>query len=361
MMGFSSSSREGPHKCFNGQNIWHFGWFSDRTISVDPFQGVQLVELAPFVDYDRTYSNQAVLVSIFDIHLVYNRAKGFNSETSEYGNTVTVTQEKTEINSALLGALDMNESKFIIQNYMDTGRTLRIEVCKSSIGTSSADYMLLSIGLGDAMCPTTPVPASKVTPHPTATPTDAWTWAPTYRPTEAPTYRPTEAPTYRPTEAPSLSPTVKLPMIVLSTPTPSVSKETPDLLTLSPSIGPPENDAIIPSQPPKKPNLYDRPRMSPSPSPGPLAIYQDVGDLSGGEEEDEAEEDAINAARNPLKPNGETVAMIFCAASLALFTTCCMLAVFRWNQRRIDDQRRNLRILEYSASSDIKLYMQDPV
>jgi hypothetical protein len=30
IMGFSSSSKIGPSKCFNGQNIWHFGWFKVR-------------------------------------------------------------------------------------------------------------------------------------------------------------------------------------------------------------------------------------------------------------------------------------------------------------------------------------------
>lgn len=358
VMGFSSSSREGPRKCFNGQNIWQFGWFNDRRTSVDPFQGTQLIELAPFVDYDHTYSNQVVLVSVFDIHIVYNRAKSFNAETSEYPNTATITQELNQINSELLGVLDMNQPVFKIENFMETGRTLHIQVCETytSSTSTSPDFMLLSIGLDGPMCPNTPSPTSKTTPAPqTPSPTDA-TWAPTLNPTRAP----------------SPAPTVKLPMIVLNTPSPDdLSRDTP-----SPSIGTPEKDVFIPendvvmfTDPPKKPNLYDKPQISQEdPTPSPTASQDDIATPSQSMSQDDIDEDNesrnegdFNGAKNAFNPEGETLAMIFCAASLALFTTCCMLAVFRWNQRRLDEQKRNLRILEYSASSQVKLYMQDPV
>ncbi|CAB9498036.1 expressed unknown protein [Seminavis robusta] len=166
IMGFSSSSKTGPSKCFNGQNIWHFGWFKSRSIMVDPFQGHHVVELAPFVDYDKIESYQAVLITVFDMHFVYNRAKGFNFETSEYQNKVTIAKEQNEINSELMAMIDMEHPIFTIENVFGTGKSLYVELCELVAGDAGEDYYVVSIGLDYSMCPTPKPP--KLTPSPTA-------------------------------------------------------------------------------------------------------------------------------------------------------------------------------------------------
>ena len=231
----------------------------------------------------------------------------------------------------------------------------------------------MSVGLDGGMCPDTAIPASLTTAAPTK---ERRTWAPTYHPTREPTpyptREPTPYPTREPTPYPTSEPTVKYPILILSTPRPSpVSEELP-VFTPSPSISLPEKDVlnpteppVNPTEPPKKPNLYDRTDISQAPVPTPDSFvpeeYEDE-DFDDRLEEEQGGE-AINGASGPLlrQSDGESIAMIFCAVSVVLFTTCCMLAVFRWNQRRMDEQKRNLRFLEYSASSQIKLYMQDPV
>merc|ERR1711862_308480 len=102
LMGFSYPETDGPFKCFNGQNMWHLGWFRSRTAIIDtrkissPIATVnsflrgsgntqeqyiqnirisknkaQLVQLATFVDYDKTVDEQNVLIKIDDLFIVY--------------------------------------------------------------------------------------------------------------------------------------------------------------------------------------------------------------------------------------------------------------------------------------------------
>jgi len=53
-------------------------------------------------------------------------------------------------------------------------------------------------------------------------------------------------------------------------------------------------------------------------------------------------------------------AIMFVAITLAIIVSCCAVGVFRWNQRRIDEQKRKIRIRQYNASA-VKIYISDPV
>lgn len=335
IMGFSSSSKTGPSKCFNGQNIWHFGWFKNRSTMVDPFQGHQILELSPFVDFDKTNGYQVVLITIFDMHIVYNRAKGFNAETSEHQNKVTIVKEENEINSALLAVLDMDQPTFTIQNILGSEQSLYIQLCDSVVGQWEADYYTISIGLDYTMC------ADKVT---TASPTEQPTHFPTLSPTNSPT---TPMPTYLPTtRKPSSSPTSYLPEIVL---VPRETFTSVEVIDEDFEHLPVPLEENVATQLPQQPEESDSPIVytsSLAPTIQPFQNQSAVGIIS------------VNSA---LNESPRTYAAILVASFLTLFVTCCACSGLRWNQRRLDEQKRNLRLLQYNASNQVKLYMQDPV
>jgi len=328
IMGFSSSTKDGPRKCFNGQNLWHFGWFNSRAVMVDPFQVPQLLELAPFVDYDKTESYQPVLITVFDMHIVYNRAKGFNAETSEYQDKVTVAKEQDNINSELLAVLDTSNPKLEIPGILGTAKTLIIEICESVLGANGVDYYAVSIGLDESMCAV-----------PTSYPTEQ-----TPEPTPLPTLRPTPTPTRAPAPRPSPQPTTPMPF---TTHTSMPTFELPELI-----LGPPIEISLT-----EAPEVWLEPSTE---SPRPNWPPESIGstrppkiNLQGPPIQ------AIDGSRISKPP--DSAAITFAAVMFAILVTSLALLAFRWNQRRLEEQRRNLRILQYNASSQVKKYMQDPV
>jgi hypothetical protein len=67
--------------------MWYLEWFADRTIEVDPWSN-QLLNLATFVDYSSTTSDQYVVIKVDTLYLAYNRAKGVNNGTEAAQNQV---------------------------------------------------------------------------------------------------------------------------------------------------------------------------------------------------------------------------------------------------------------------------------
>jgi hypothetical protein len=65
-----------PHKCFNAQNHWLLGWFSDRSITVDPAVPVK-VNILGFVDYRKAIPGSEFVVAKVgaNLYLQFNRAK----------------------------------------------------------------------------------------------------------------------------------------------------------------------------------------------------------------------------------------------------------------------------------------------
>jgi hypothetical protein len=58
-----------PRKCFNGEMHWQLGWFLRRqkTLAKNVLAAGRLIKLATFVDYDRTDTDEPVLVRIDDM------------------------------------------------------------------------------------------------------------------------------------------------------------------------------------------------------------------------------------------------------------------------------------------------------
>jgi hypothetical protein len=154
-MGSGYTSSTFPRKAFDGYNLWKFGWYSDRHFILYPSSdGDRLVKLASFVDYKSTATDEYVVISVNDqYYLVYNTNKGFNIETEQKQNQVTVT-EALSIGTNNLAGLSPGGDKFSVANYQGSGKTLIIEACKSMSGANGAAVMQVSIALGKSLCGT---------------------------------------------------------------------------------------------------------------------------------------------------------------------------------------------------------------
>jgi hypothetical protein len=149
VMGSAPDVTAYPQRCFNAQNFWHLGWYEDRSIEVDP-ETPTLLKIAAFVDYNKTIPNEYVGVRVRDLYIQYNRATGFNIDTGEKQNMLTVVREESR-GTDLIVSLDRRTS--ISRIPLDDG-LLVIEVCNIASGTSNApDSMLVSIGFGASLCP----------------------------------------------------------------------------------------------------------------------------------------------------------------------------------------------------------------
>ena len=201
---------EWPRKCFNGEKNWKLGWYSSRTESLDLGAAPLLYNLAAFVDYDKTVASEPVLINVADsLFVQYNRAKGFNVDTEDKQNMITITETQAA-GSNSRGGLAVGD-QLVFDNFNDSGSHLVIEACQSRTGSNAeTDVMVVSVGFGASLCGSVQAPTSapvSPTRAPTPSPTKKPTNAPTKVPTPSPTRKPTIAPTVNPTIAPTANPT----------------------------------------------------------------------------------------------------------------------------------------------------------
>jgi len=154
-MSFGHKSAIYPKKCFNGFKNWQLGWYRDREMIIKSLSDQEnfLINLATFVDYDKTSVNEPVLVNIFDkFFLQYNMAKGMNIDTEERENQVTITTPIEGASESLAGL--SKGDKFTVEHFRGTGRTLIIEACENRTNEKDVDIMLISVSLdGHTRCP----------------------------------------------------------------------------------------------------------------------------------------------------------------------------------------------------------------
>ena len=174
-MGSGYPSSTFPVKAFNGYNSWSFGWYSDRHFTHYPQNdGGKVLQIASIVDYNLAAADEYVVVSINDqFFLQFNEQKGFNIDTEQKQNQVTVTEGLADGTDSRAG-LDPEGSAFTVANFNGSGQTLTIEACRRSIGSNGASIMAVSISLGQSLCTTpSPTPAPVTAAPVTAAPTNA--------------------------------------------------------------------------------------------------------------------------------------------------------------------------------------------
>jgi len=162
-MGAAIKEHEFPQRCYNGQNHWKLGWFSDRTIEVDP-RVPGTYKIAAFVDYDKAREDEYVVIKVssFDLYLQYNRAKEFNRDSNQFADMVTIVRETTYGTELLTG---LNSSS---ASYAETkgSQILTIDVCEEANGSDILpDLITVSIGYGSSLCDVS-VPSAAPGPSP---------------------------------------------------------------------------------------------------------------------------------------------------------------------------------------------------
>lgn len=155
-MGAARDNEVGPIKCFNAEKNWHLGWYNDRAIQIDPLtDGPQLIELAAFVDYDKTHDNQYVLINVGNRYfLQFNRAKGPNFQTEEKRDMVTIVKHvQSDDSSEMLAGLHPTSQPlhYIIDEF---GNGYVFQVCHQILShdESKPDIMVVSIGIETSRC-----------------------------------------------------------------------------------------------------------------------------------------------------------------------------------------------------------------
>ena len=144
-----------PAKSFNAQNHWDLGWYEDRSVSVDPIAAPQLLKIAAFVDYDKTQPGEHVLaeVGVENLYMQYNRAKGFNRDTEEKADMLTIST-KMDGGTDLVAGLDLDSNTYLVAGFQGSDQDILIEVCYVGVGNSvdQPDYMIVSVGVGPSLC-----------------------------------------------------------------------------------------------------------------------------------------------------------------------------------------------------------------
>ena len=126
VMGYSYSGHEGPKMCFNPAKSWQLGWYDDQCVEIYPQNQPWTGKLAGVANYNPNAQDESVILKLEDASndwfIGYNLATGFNSQTQQAQNKVTVVQESPDDNfpsykiSTLVAELDVGDT-YTIKNY----------------------------------------------------------------------------------------------------------------------------------------------------------------------------------------------------------------------------------------------------
>jgi Gametolysin peptidase M11 len=121
-----------PKKAFNGHKQWTSGWFRDRALEIFPLESNCTFHqrLVSFVEYRNAAlePDDFVLLRAGSLYLQYNRAKGYNVDTSE-ANHVTVTEGFEDGGISVRIASLIEGDKVVIPNFDSSRRSLVIQLC----------------------------------------------------------------------------------------------------------------------------------------------------------------------------------------------------------------------------------------
>ncbi|GKZ01258.1 hypothetical protein MPSEU_001076800 [Mayamaea pseudoterrestris] len=163
-MGYGSMSDTTPQKCFNGFQSWQMGWYANREKYLDVFSEFGVYNLVGFVEYPLVVDGEYVLMIIDDTYfLQYNLAEGFNVDTTEKQNEVTITMPEGA-GTGIAGSLAVG-ANFTVPNYKESGLDLIVEACsvRNASTTGLANAMVIAVGLGRSYCSESQTVAPQVT------------------------------------------------------------------------------------------------------------------------------------------------------------------------------------------------------
>jgi len=243
MMGYSYASDDYPRMCFNAAKSWQSTWYTSKSIVVDPSSSTTTTtttttttmgsnsncfegNLYGIVDYGNAASSVVLIKmddsSTTDYFVAFNRKSGFNADTVEAGNEVTVVRAGGEgysySESELLAKLKVGG----IWSGVIDGKTMVVNVLTIDMYANPAYATVRISENGNPCLPANiPIPIS-VSPYP---PTESPTTSPTPPATPPTTDSPiTDSPTSSPSTTSSPSSTSEFPSVIptfIPTPSPS--------------------------------------------------------------------------------------------------------------------------------------------
>lgn len=122
-----------PRKAFNGHKHWTSGWFQDRASEVHPSISDDIIQrrIVSFVEYSNPnmLRDDLVLLKCGSLFIQYNRAKGYNLDSSE-PDRVTISEGFFDgALSKRVASLGSGE-KYRYSNFDDSGMELVVQVCQ---------------------------------------------------------------------------------------------------------------------------------------------------------------------------------------------------------------------------------------
>jgi hypothetical protein len=279
-MGRSLLDMDFPIKCFNAQNHWQLGWYSDRSITINPNVS-QKVKILGFVDYKKAIQGQDFVVAKVgeNLYLQFNRAKLHNIDTEEAEDKLVIIVDKGGVlGTTLVAELDDDNTVYTNNNFESSGKQLNVEVCRTVIGSTDddIDWMEVSIGYGPSVCgaqllgaSAEPEPSPQPSLKPSLRPTDKPTRQPSYQPSSQPTSQPSSQPTSQPSSQPTSQPSSQPSHQPSSQPTSQPSSQPSSQPTSQPSSSKPSSSPS--SQPTSQPSSSPQPSSSHQPSSQPTS------------------------------------------------------------------------------------------
>ena len=168
MMGHQVFEDDAPHACFNGAKSWWFGWYSDRHTEVTPTSESRILNMLSIDDYlngqissnDQYTVARIVGANEIDLFVMYNRAKGINSQVLGHKDQVTIVSQKGESKPSFLEAglsLDDSDetasSRWTKSDWNGSGKTLVIQLCERFTGKPDYARVLVYLeGVNDLSC-----------------------------------------------------------------------------------------------------------------------------------------------------------------------------------------------------------------
>lgn len=145
-------SKTTTYSAFNGAKSSQLGWYSDREFVISDATDSWTGNLVGVVDYAKASGDEQVLLKVQgangdDIHIAFNRKKGFNSNTKESANQITVTKRGSNpgySQSWLLAKLDLEDSVYVVNDFGGSNNDLYIKVDDIVYG-SNVDYATVSV------------------------------------------------------------------------------------------------------------------------------------------------------------------------------------------------------------------------
>ncbi|KAL7530723.1 hypothetical protein ACHAWF_003489, partial [Thalassiosira exigua] len=304
-MGFSYHGHDGPSMCFNAAKSYQSDWYRASTVVVSPATsgGVNLQtcfsgELYGLADYDGD-GEKTVLVKVdtnssSDYFVSSNRRTGFNSQTQEGGDQVTIAQAGGEgvsySQSTLTDKLGAGQSHVMTDfegsgsnvvvsvDWIDTDRDPGVAYVR--IGYDGAACIEASSMPSNSISPSTPptsTPSQSPSSLPSSAPSDSSAPTNTVGPSSKPSGAPSSFPSHAPSQAPSSVPSEK--PSVSSMPSNSIRPSSPPSST--PSQAPssvPSNTAGPSSEPSSAPSSL--PSHAPSNVPSSTSMPSEMPSVS---------------------------------------------------------------------------------